>query len=567
MLDAFGLAPRTNRLPFLGSSEPPEDDLGLGSLVDRHRVKRVVDRWDGGALLLAHDSMLDRDVTLKWLDDAGSGTAEELLRQEVVLARAVSHRSICRVHDLVSSRWGSMLVMEPCDGTLAHRLDRMRANRSLPSMAEFRTIARALGEALTFIHERGLVHGAVNPSNIVLSGSHPRMLFGPATERERLLSGPGLDRMERVDPRYFSVERLCDGHTSRSDDVYALCLVLWELLYLEPPSLGMTPRSSPLLEQLRVADILELTVAELKVLYDGLDSHPVGRSHARTVFGGLFGATEEHRGVHPGPPPGRTAEFQREDQGLLVLRAPSAPTLVGTLVPLEKPRFTLGRAADVSLPERTLSRVHARFQWTKGCWIVGDAGSANGLVAERTVTLAERVVLRHGGHLQLGDLSVQLVRFPPSSVLHWRARRFLEGHDGLTGLELGVKFHHAAEDRARFADWTGLPLHVATFGITLAAKLPRAVGGAVLRLATERILDTVAAQWSGLATAGLTGRARNRPGSETKMRLLLLGPWRTQPDAALDAARRAAARVLPKGCRLVLHTYTREHGEPIGELL
>ncbi|MBD3871891.1 MAG: FHA domain-containing protein [Acidobacteria bacterium] len=85
---------------------------------------------------------------------------------------------------------------------------------------------------------------------------------------------------------------------------------------------------------------------------------------------------------------------------------------------LEGESFVIGRSskADMAIPDRSMSRMHARFYQDQGGWFVEDLGSRNGTqVGGRTVDHPAR--LNHGAVIQVGSTSITLVRFRLRSVM------------------------------------------------------------------------------------------------------------------------------------------------------
>lgn len=163
-----------------------------------------------------------------------SVTSERFLREVAFLAQ-VSHPRIPRLLDWGESDWLVWYVMPYVDGpNLREHLSRIRR----VSIGDTRRIAHDLLEALSFAHEKGIVHRDVKPENIVLSGQGAVLLdFGIA----RAIAQAGTDRLTRSGfavgtSAYMSPEqvegRLDIDHRS---DLYSLGCVLFECLAGRPP--------------------------------------------------------------------------------------------------------------------------------------------------------------------------------------------------------------------------------------------------------------------------------------------------------------------------------------------
>jgi formylglycine-generating enzyme required for sulfatase activity len=121
--------------------------------------------------------------------------------------------------------------------------DRLEREGPLPLDEAVRLIAE-IGEALHYAHERGIVHRDIKPANILLSRGHALVAdFGIAKaisgdSSEHTLTGTGISvgTVEYMSPEQAAGEKRLDGRS----DVYALGVLLYELLVGEPPFTGPT---------------------------------------------------------------------------------------------------------------------------------------------------------------------------------------------------------------------------------------------------------------------------------------------------------------------------------------
>ncbi|HZI80183.1 MAG TPA: serine/threonine-protein kinase [Vicinamibacterales bacterium] len=130
-----------------------------------------------GVVYRASDVPLTRDVALKTLPKLSDGAAERLMTEARTMA-SLSHEDVAVVYGLEQWRGTPLLVMEYlAGGTLAARLCRGR----LPA-SDVVGLVRQIARSLARVHERGLYHGDIKPSNIgFASGGAPKLLdFGLA---------------------------------------------------------------------------------------------------------------------------------------------------------------------------------------------------------------------------------------------------------------------------------------------------------------------------------------------------------------------------------------------------
>jgi serine/threonine-protein kinase len=193
-----------------------------------------------GTVYRAIDRELDDDVALKVLlpdaFDEGSG-ATQTLKQEIRLARKITHRNVVRTHDLGEAEGVRFLTMEYVPGTtLRDILDR----RGVVALAPGLQIAKQLCRGLAAVHEAGIVHRDIKPPNIMVlpNGVVKLMDFGIA----RAAGGddPG-DGSTVGTPYYMSPEQARGGVVDERSDIYAVGVVLYEMWTGTRPIGGATP--------------------------------------------------------------------------------------------------------------------------------------------------------------------------------------------------------------------------------------------------------------------------------------------------------------------------------------
>ncbi len=188
----------------------------------------LVGRGGMGAVYLARDLQLERDVAVKTL--TGMSVARLMaLKPEAWAMATVSHPAVAQIHGVESWRGRLCLIVEYlARGTLA---DRLRRGPLPPAQAV--SVAEVLADALGALHETGYLHGDVKPSNVGLtSNGSPKLLdFGLA----RAANG---DAARGGTLRYLSPEALAGHAAEEADDVWSLCVVLYEMASGEHPFAG-----------------------------------------------------------------------------------------------------------------------------------------------------------------------------------------------------------------------------------------------------------------------------------------------------------------------------------------
>ncbi|MES2857862.1 MAG: protein kinase [Pseudomonadota bacterium] len=215
-------------------------DLPVGTLVaGRFRIEALLGIGGMGVVYRAIDQSLDVPVALKLLrpEVATRADAFERFRQELLLARQVSSPHVVRIHDLAQHEGRWLISMDLVDGeSLDGRLDR---EGRFP-VDEALRIARDVAEGLSAAHAKGVVHRDLKPANILLDAQGTAFIsdFGVA----RSLATPGLTATGAVvgTAEYLSPEQARGATVDSRSDLYALGLVLYEMLVGKPPFSGAT---------------------------------------------------------------------------------------------------------------------------------------------------------------------------------------------------------------------------------------------------------------------------------------------------------------------------------------
>lgn len=552
--------------------------LGHGTIVnDRYEIRQSLGKGGMGEVFLAYDRSTQQPVAMKVVrEESRMPGDDEALRQELLLARSVSHPNVCRVHDLAPSPWGPILVMEHIAGQTLHTHIRRRKAQGGYTADEFRKIASESSAGLAAIHAQGLVHGDLKPGNVMVTNDRAVILdFGFAQERARLSARRPGAPPDGGTPNYMAPERLRSGGASPEDDMYALGLTLWEMWTCRVPEPGYRPRSKPMRSQIMFDVPAGLSVDEVKQVFRCLSEdaalRPLAR-HMRFFNPSALTASQvqiPRERLSPGPPLGRsiTENFVPNAQGLLVTFATNAPEAAGKLFPLDKPTMTIGRRGgqDIIMPEATVSGAHASARWQSGSWVIEDVGSTNGTYGDHSFERKKSVTLLHGGEVQLGECRVKLVSFQEGSPQHERANAYLARRDGLTGLLQREQLVRALEDDAGFAEWDGVPLSVARYHIRgpnrHVSERPTILEMLALRRAAQRVVELTEMLLLSIVpvTAGRTG--------PLKFAVAMTGP---SPDEARNVVEQVVSQVqglMPEALDLAATLVRAEAGQPVRALL
>jgi serine/threonine protein kinase len=206
---------------------------GLGDkVVHGYRILRTIGRGGMSIVYEAESTGTDERLALKMMSHRLIYQAGALarFRQEADIVMSFEHENIARVHDRFSAYNTEFLVMELCDGSnLSELLQRGGAMRE----EVVRNLLGQLARALAYVHERGVIHRDVKPSNVMLlrDGVIKLMDFGVARPN---YDGTDTTRTERQSmlgtPMYMAPEQLAGNEIDARADFYSLACLVYELL-------------------------------------------------------------------------------------------------------------------------------------------------------------------------------------------------------------------------------------------------------------------------------------------------------------------------------------------------
>src|SRR5262245_18061541 len=213
------------------SSAPEEGRFPAGTvLAERYRILGMLGRGGMGEVYKAFDLILNQTVALKFLAPTRiSEAALVRFRNEVRIARQVSHPNVCRVYDLGMVEGLHFLSMEYIDGedlaSLLRRIGRLSQDKAV----EF---TRKICAGLSAAHERGVLHRDLKPANIMIDGRGQVRItdFGLAA----LAAEIPLSDLRSGTPAYMSPEQKAGKEVTISSDIYSLGLVIHEMFTGKP---------------------------------------------------------------------------------------------------------------------------------------------------------------------------------------------------------------------------------------------------------------------------------------------------------------------------------------------
>jgi serine/threonine-protein kinase len=209
-----------------GTTSADEGRFPAGTvLAGRYRVLGLLGQGGMGEVYKAFDLILNQTVALKFLaKQKFNDAALARFRNEVRIARQVSHPNVCRVYDIGIVDGLNFLSMEYLDGedlgSLLRRIGRLPVDKAI----EF---TRKICTGLNAAHERGIVHRDLKPGNIMIDGRGQVRItdFGLAAIAEEVALGD----IRSGTPAYMSPEQKAGREVTVRSDIYSLGLVIHEM--------------------------------------------------------------------------------------------------------------------------------------------------------------------------------------------------------------------------------------------------------------------------------------------------------------------------------------------------
>ncbi len=201
----------------------------------RFFVMEEINRGSMGVIYRAKDIVLDEVVALKILNDylCADPVAVERFKREARAARKLTHSNIVRIHDFYETDTRKFITMEYIQGKdLKYILSK---EGPLPP-ERVAQICAVIADALEFAHSRDVIHRDIKPANVMINQNN-----------EVLVTDLGIAKIVQSDdatlsasvvmgtPLYMSPEQIQGGKIDHRVDIYALGIVMYELLTGRPP--------------------------------------------------------------------------------------------------------------------------------------------------------------------------------------------------------------------------------------------------------------------------------------------------------------------------------------------
>jgi serine/threonine protein kinase/tetratricopeptide (TPR) repeat protein len=204
-----------------------------------YQIRGVLGRGGSATVYHGYDAALGREIAIKVLTikEGQDPILRERFRREALAVARLRHPNIVTIYTAGETSDGPYLVMELLPGgTLARRLGRRL------SLNDTAVVIRQMGMALDFAHDQGFLHRDVKPANIFLDGE--RVVLADFGIVKALIGDTGTRLTETGltvgTPEYIAPEQALGQNLDGRADIYALGIVLYEMLTGVPPYGGNT---------------------------------------------------------------------------------------------------------------------------------------------------------------------------------------------------------------------------------------------------------------------------------------------------------------------------------------
>ncbi len=250
--------PLPQTVPLAPESWMPPTPEHIAALLPQYRIERLIGRGGMGAVYKGRQITLNRPVAIKVLPAELAANAEFVARfhKEAQMLASLSHPNIVIIFEFGQTSEGHLFfVMEHVEGMDLHRL----IQQAPPRAEQALRITVQICEAMQYAHEKGVIHRDIKPANVLVTpdGRVKLVDFGLATrpaesasqaaeppspdvfdpkDREGLLARRFTQPGSAVGTPGYAAPELYEGMADERSDIYALGIMLYEMLTGTPPT-------------------------------------------------------------------------------------------------------------------------------------------------------------------------------------------------------------------------------------------------------------------------------------------------------------------------------------------
>jgi eukaryotic-like serine/threonine-protein kinase len=220
-------------IPAMVATPPPTGERYIG----KYRIKRELGRGGMGAVYLAEQPGLGREVAIKELIQSAAADPVALQRflQEAQVMARTSHPNLVQVHDLEIMGNANYIVLEFVRGNSL----RDWLNRGPIAPAQVFAVMHGVLQALDYAHKHAVVHRDMKPENVLLSDEGMVKVADFGIARLTDDSGVGSTATKTGTtvgtPQYMSPEQVASSKVDGRSDLYSAGIMFYELVAGQPP--------------------------------------------------------------------------------------------------------------------------------------------------------------------------------------------------------------------------------------------------------------------------------------------------------------------------------------------
>ncbi|MDX1417361.1 MAG: protein kinase [Candidatus Promineifilaceae bacterium] len=278
----------------------------------RYKLLRRIGSGGMAVVYQAQDLLLGRPVAVKMLHESFSGDEQFLgrFRQEAYSAAALQHPNIVIVHDIGQDGHRQYIVMEYVQGqTMKQIVRKYKAEGSTMPINRMLDLTVQICAGIGYAHRAGLVHCDVKPQNVIVTHDDRIKVadFGIARAMSEA-SQQVQDTEMWGTPQYFAPEQAAGQAPTPASDVYAIGVMMFEMLTGELPFAADSPTALALKhmnERPPLVSALNPNVPEqLELIIDKvLSKEPAGRYRTAGQLGSVLSSYRSGSQAETGPIP------------------------------------------------------------------------------------------------------------------------------------------------------------------------------------------------------------------------------------------------------------------------
>jgi serine/threonine-protein kinase len=219
-------------------SAMPTTLLSLAAALEgRYQVLSELGRGGMGIVYQAYDKQLKEQVAIKLLSPLLSSDNEALerLTREVSLARRVTHPNVIRIHDIGEVNGLHYVSMEYFGGT--NLKEHLKRSGSLSLLNAYQILSQ-MCDGLEAAHSQGVIHRDLKSQNIMVGPTGQIKIIDFGLARSVHLEGMTATGLIMGTPEYMAPEQVAGKHVDERADIYALGVILFEMLTGRVPFTG-----------------------------------------------------------------------------------------------------------------------------------------------------------------------------------------------------------------------------------------------------------------------------------------------------------------------------------------